>query len=160
MGLQYLKLGSQSPQQKSSKSLLTTADTGFENTVEYKDKPVVSTFVGHKSKNKDSILDSVNTGFGNQNTLIKDCPKPQYKTPLYEENYLSEFNSETEKAIARQNLGVVGEDEIIKLVSEIINNDTETFITKLELEQILENFVISDLKAHVNYEIPDKLFQL
>lgn len=168
MGLRSLQLGSQSPQQKSQKSLLSTLDTTYydqsTNTgFVHNDKPVVNTQIQFTNKsryNEDSIIQSVDTGFGYRNTLIKDCPRPQFKTPMYEENYLSEFNSETERKIARQNLGVYGKDEIHKIVSDIVNKDTDSFITKQELNETLSEFVMSELKSSVNYDIPNKLFQL
>jgi hypothetical protein len=57
-------------------------------------------------RSKYSILDTAETGFGECNKLIKDCPKPEYKTHLFKENYLGEFKTETEKTLARNNLGV------------------------------------------------------
>lgn len=173
MGLQSLQLGSQSPQQKSSKSLIGTLNTGYSNEDNkntnqgfvHNDKPVVNTkfqFSDKSRYNEDSILESVDTGFGNKNTLIKDCPRPKFKTPMYEENYLSEFNSETERKLARNNLGVYGKDEVSKIVADIINKDTQSFITRLELEEKLAGleFVNSELKGTTNYEIPDKLFKI
>lgn len=173
MGLQSLQLGSQSPQQKSSKSLIGILNTGFstenyQNTdtgFVHNDKPVVNTqiqFIDKSQINEDSILESVDTGFGNKNTLIKDCPKPKFKTPMYEENYLSEFNSESEKKLARYNLGVYSKDEVSKIVADIVGKDTETFITRQELEEKLAglDFVDSELKGTTSYEIPDKLFKI
>ena len=169
MGLRSLQLGSQSPQQKSQKSLLSTLDTKYydqsTNTgFAHNDKPVVNTQIQFTNKsryNEDSIIQSVDTGFGYRNTLIKDCPRPQFKTPMYEENYLSEFNSETEKNLARNNLGVYSKDEVSKIVADIVGKDTASFITRLEFEEKLAglNFVDSELKGTTNYEIPDKLFK-
>lgn len=131
----------------------------------HNDKPVVDSSIQFTKKsrhNKDSILASVDTGFGNGNTLIKDCPRPKFKTPMYEENYLSEFDSETERKLARNNLGVYSKDEVSKIVADIIGKDTQTFITRLELEEKLAglDFVDSELKGTTNYEIPDKLFKI
>jgi hypothetical protein len=81
---------------------------------------------------------------------------------MYEENYLSEFDSETERKLARNNLGVYSKDEVSKIVADIIGKDTQTFITRLELEEKLArlDFVDSELKGTTNYEIPDKLFKI
>ena len=81
---------------------------------------------------------------------------------MYEENYLSEFNSETERKLARNNLGVYSKDEVGKIVADIIGKDTQTFITRLELEEKLAglDFVDSELKGTTNYEIPDKLHKV
>lgn len=40
-----------------------------------------------KEINKDSIIDKINTGFGCDNTLHKDCPKPQWHQHLCKENF-------------------------------------------------------------------------
>lgn len=185
MGLQKIQLGSKIPQQNFSKSLLsvsepekpscnivytespfleTTVSTGFV----HNDKPVVAPpppQFDQKSPShikEDSIIDTIDTGFGENNTISQDCPKPEYKVPLYKENYLSEFKGETEKAMARENLGVYGKSDINRIVSEIIANDTSTFITVVEVEKMLENldFVNSTLRAQVNYDIPNNLFRL
>ena len=41
-----------------------------------------------KEVNKDSIIDKINTGFGCDNALHKDCPKPQWHQHLCKENFL------------------------------------------------------------------------
>ena len=50
-----------------------------------------------KEVNKDSIIDKINTGFGCDNALHKDCPKPQWHQHLCKENFLGEFKTELEK---------------------------------------------------------------
>lgn len=107
-------------------------------------------------------MDSIDTGFGETNVIVKDCPKPQYKIPLYKENYLGEFKGETEKAKARENLGVYGKEEVNKIIASIISNDTSTFVTKKEVSEMLEDldFVSSTLRAYAYYNIPNNLFQL
>lgn len=40
-----------------------------------------------KEVNKDSIIDKINTGFGCDNALHKDCPKPQWHQHLCKENF-------------------------------------------------------------------------
>jgi hypothetical protein len=64
-----------------------------------------------KEENNDSIIEHIETGFGDCNTITKECPKPEYKTHLFKENYLGEFKSETEKALVRNNLGVYSKKE-------------------------------------------------
>lgn len=110
---------------------------------------------------KDSILDSVNTGFGGENTLIKDCPRPRYITHLIKENYLSEFSEPSEKVLVRNNLEVYSKKEVDNL---LVGNTigSSSFITKTEVEEMLVDldFVDSEAKANANYNIPDKLFKL
>lgn len=159
MELIKTRLGDGIPQ--SSKSLLEVIDSGFcSEKQQCTKKPNISTNTNTKSKHKDSILNSVDTGFGGENFLIKDCPKPKYKIPLYKENYLSEFTNDIEKALVRKNLGIYDNDEIINIIKDLIGKDTGGFITKLELNNTLSDFVKSELKSYANYEIPDKLFQL
>ena len=71
-------------------SVMTTISTGFE----HNDKPVPPppeinlSCKTPKHKNPDSVIGSVDTGFGCDNQLIRECPKPKYKTHLCKENYL------------------------------------------------------------------------
>lgn len=113
-------------------------------------------------KRKDSILDTVNTGFGSSNLLVKDCQVPKFKQILYKEDYLSVFTTETEKELARNNLGVVGVTEVTKLVKDLVKKDIESFITTEKVEEMIKglDFVDSKLNSRVDYQIPDKLFKL
>ena len=113
-------------------------------------------------RRKDSILHTVNTGYGESNILIKDCPKTQFKTPLFKEDYLDVFVSETEKEIVRNNLGVIGKPEVTKLVKELVAKDIESFITIDKVEELIGglDFVDSELESLADYTIPDKLFKL
>lgn len=113
-------------------------------------------------KRKDSILDTVNTGFGSSNLLVKDCQVPKFKQILYKEDYLSVFTTETEKELARSNLGVVGVTEVTKLVKDLVKKDIESFITTEKVEEMIKglDFVDSKLNSRVDYQIPDKLFKL
>lgn len=113
-------------------------------------------------RRRDSILDSIDTGFGETNTLIKDCPKSEFKKPLFAENYLAEFASETEKQLVRNNLGVIGEAEVTKLVKELVADDISSFITIEALEELISDldFVDSKVNSYADYSIPDKLFKL
>lgn len=116
----------------------------------------------HPPKRKDSILDTVNTGFGSSNLLVKDCQVPKFKQILYKEDYLSVFTTETEKELARNNLGVVGVTEVTKLVKDLVKKDIESFITTEKVEEMIKglDFVDSKLNSRVDYQIPDKLFKL
>jgi hypothetical protein len=99
------------------KSLLkTTFKTGFEhNDTPVIPQPIVE-FKQNCQKHEDSIISSIDTGFGECKTIEKDCPKPIYKSHLYKENYLSEFKTETEKELVRSHLGVYGKSETITII--------------------------------------------
>ena len=105
-------------------SVMTTISTGFE----HNDKPVPpppEINLGckiPKKKNPDSVIGSIDTGFGCDNQIVIDCPKPKYKTHLCKENYLGEFKTESEKTLARNNLGVYSKEEIDKIVGQIVEN--------------------------------------
>lgn len=156
MKLQKSQLGSISPQQKHTKSLLTTIDSGY-----HCDTPVTNSVV-NSHEHDESMLDTIDTGFGSENTLVKECVKPQYFITLYKENFLGEFKTEIEKEKARENLDVYGKKEVSKIVSDVINDNTLSFITRIEVEEMLQDldFVSSTSRSQVNYEIPDKLFKL
>ena len=114
------------------------------------------------SKNCDSIIENVDTGFGPEQIIsIPDCPKKKHYTHLYKENYLGEFKEESEKALARYNLGVYSKTEIDNIVSKIIQ-ENNNFVTKSEVQGMLQelDFVNSVLKSYVDYQIPDNLFKL
>ena len=68
------------------------------------------------SKREDK-LNSFNTGFGENNELHFDdkCKKPSLKTPLYRENYLTEFVTSEEKAAARKALGLYNGDDVVSM---------------------------------------------
>lgn len=146
-------------------SVMTTISTGFE----HNDKPVPpppEINLGckiPKKKNPDSVIGSIDTGFGCDNQIVIDCPKPKYKTHLCKENYLGEFKTESEKTLARNNLGVYSKEEIDKIVGQIVeNNNNNNFITRKEVQNMIANldFVDSTLKSYADYQIPNILFKL
>lgn len=110
---------------------------------------------------KDSIINFIDTGFGECKTIEKVCPKPTFKSHLYKENYLNEFKTETEKALIRNHLGIYGKSETVALIKQEIDN-CQSFIKKEEVKEMITNldFVNSTLKAFVDYQIPEKLFKL
>lgn len=61
--------------------------------------------------------DNFNTGFGENNDLHFEtkCKIPDLKTPLYQENYLSEFRTEEEKAAARHALGLYNKGDVVAM---------------------------------------------
>ena len=109
------------------------------------------------SNNKDSILKDVETGFGDGQKLVTECKKPVYKTHLCKESYLSEFKSESEKNLARTNLGVYSKEE----THIIIQKQVSDFVTKNELEESVKDldYTTSKARSIVNYTIPDNLFK-
>lgn len=118
----------------------------------------VATFVKPSIiRSKYSILDTAETGFGECNKLIKDCPKPEYKTHLFKENYLGEFKTETEKTLARNNLGVYSKQEVDKIVSHIVKESS--LITKEEVKEMIDDldYVNAVFRDSVEYDIPNKL---
>lgn len=112
-------------------------------------------------KGQDSIIDSVDTGFGCSNQAVVDCPKPKYKSHLCKENYLGEFKQESEKELARNNLGVYSKKEIDLIVGQIII-ENNGFVTKSQVQKMINDadFVNSTLRSYVDYQIPDSLFKL
>ena len=144
-------------------SVMTTISTGFE----HNDKPVPpppEINLGckiPKKKNPDSVIGSIDTGFGCDNQIVIDCPKPKYKTHLCKENYLGEFKTESEKTLARNNLGVYSKEEIDKIVGQIVENNNNNFITRKEVQNMIANldFVDSTLKSYADYQIPNNLFK-
>lgn len=148
---------------KECESIITSVSTGFEPTEKppVKPKPDIQCRLPQE-KNPDSVIESVETGFGCDNTLVKPCPKPTYKTHLCKENYLGEFKSESEKQLARNNLGVYSNKEIDKIIEDIINTNDANYITRIEVQQIVADldFVDSKLKSYADYQIPNNLFKL
>lgn len=106
---------------------------------------------------------TIDSGFGCDDKLTINCPKPELHTHLCKENYLGEFKEESEKALARDNLGVYSKDEVSKVLADAVANlNTSIFITKKEVYNLVENldFVNSSIKANIDYEIPEQLFNL
>ncbi len=110
--------------------------------------------------NKDSILDKIETGFDEDNALHKDCPAPKFNRHLSKENFLSEFKTEIEKQMARDNLGVYSKEQINQFMKDL--GDTSSFVTKDTVEEMIQDldFVKSTLKSNIDYNIPENLFNL
>ena len=122
--------------------------------------PSIPIEIPEKVEFKQTTIDS---GFSCDDTLTVDCPKPELHTHLCKENYLGEFKAESEKELARNNLGVYSKDEVNKVLEDAVENlDTSIFITKKEVYNLVENldFVNSSIKANIDYEIPEQLFSL
>ena len=110
---------------------------------------------------EESVKETVDTGFG-EGTMHKECPQPQLVEYLRQDRHLSEFRTETDKELARQNLGVYSSTKVDQLLKEITNSVGSIYVTKTEVSQIIDSldFVNSTLKAYANYEIPANLFRL
>lgn len=110
---------------------------------------------------EESVKETIDTGFG-EGTLHKECPEPELVQYLRKDKHLSEFQTETDKELARQNLGVYSSTKVDQLLKEITNSVGSIYVTKSELQVELAklDFVDSTLKAYANYEVPNNLFRL
>lgn len=115
-----------------------------------------------KAVNKDSIIDKINTGFGCDNALHKDCPKPQWHQHLCKENFLGEFKTELEKQLARDNLDIYSKTQIDRFIKDLSGVDLSSYITKDYFNEAIQNldYVKSSLKSNIDYNIPENLFTL
>lgn len=115
-----------------------------------------------KELNKDSIIDKINTGFGCDNALHKECPKPQWHQHLCKENFLGEFKTELEKQLARDNLNVYSKVQIDEFIKNLSGVDLSSFITKDAFNEAIQDldYVKSSLKSNIDYNIPENLFTI
>ena len=115
-----------------------------------------------KELNKDSIIDKINTGFGCDNALHKECPKPQWHQHLCKENFLGEFKTELEKQLARDNLNVYSKVQIDEFIKNLSGVDLSSFITKDYFNEAIQDldYVKSSLKSNIDYNIPENLFTI
>lgn len=106
---------------------------------------------------KDSVLESIDTGFGGEQVIVADCKKPKYKTHLCVEEYLGEFKTDSDKSKARSNLCVYSKEE----TNSLIIKHTSNYVSKIEVESMLSDldYVNSRYKTVVKYEIPNDLFK-
>ena len=66
--------------------------------------------------NENSIKYSIDTGFDIQSSLdYNPCYQRPLSQPLYKENYLGEFETEEEKRIARRNLGLFDDNDVVAM---------------------------------------------
>lgn len=131
----------------------------------HNEQPVIKPVIKQepsKEVNKDSIIDKINTGFGCDNALHKDCPKPQWHQHLCKENFLGEFKTELEKQLARDNLDVYSKTQIDKFIKDLSGVDLPSYITKDYFNEAIQNldYVKSSLKSNIDYNIPENLFTL
>lgn len=144
-----------------NQSLLTTASTGYDMSTEQ--YVVDSSEQKHALRKwpKESIKDTIQTGFGADNQLHNNCPKQNLITYISKENYLSEFESPTEKKLARNNLDVYSKEETLNLIKGISSDNAENFVTKQELIKTIDQleYVDSSDPYTVDYQIPSHLFK-
>ena len=142
-------------------SIKKSVKTGYEeDEVISPEKPIPSVDIDDVTF-EESVKETVDTGFG-EGTLHKECPQPEYVEYLRQDLHLSEFRTETDKELARQNLGVYSSTKVEQLLQEITNSVGSIYVTKVEMTAALQSldFVDSTLKAYAPYEVPNNLFRL
>ena len=147
--------------EEENNSIKKTVKTGYDTDEVISEKPTIPTISIDDVTFEESVKDTIDTGFG-QGTLHKECPTPELVEYLSKGNHLSEFKTNTDKELARQNLEVYSSTQVNKLLEQITNSVGSIYITKKEVMQIVDNldFVDSTLKSYANYEIPSNLFRL
>lgn len=175
-------------------SVKDTIATGFEEDIEY-EQPIdpkeqqfiestedtISTeevklsikCIPKKEQPLESVKNTISTGFAKNDQLGLECKKPTIVTYLIKDNYLSEFEKETEKQLARYNLGVYSKQEVEQLTKNLQNTINKLYVSRETMETRLQEtiqeinniikskeYVDSKLKSRVNYSIPEALFIL
>lgn len=147
--------------EEENSSIKKTVKTGYDtDEVISKEQPIPTISIDDITF-KESVKDTIDTGFG-QGTLHKECPSPELVEYLTKGNHLSEFKTDIDKELARQNLEVYSSTQVNKLLEQITNSVGSIYVTKKEVMQIVDDldFVDSTLKSYANYEIPSNLFRL
>lgn len=142
-------------------SIKKSVKTGYEeDEVATPTKPIPSVDIDDVTF-EESVKETIDTGFG-EGTLHKECPQSKLVEYLIKGNYLSEFQTDTEKELARQNLGVYSSTKVDQLLQEITSSVGSIYVTKKEINQMLSDldFVNSTLNAYADYEIPNNLFRI
>lgn len=147
--------------EEENNSIKKTVKTGYDTDEVISEKPTIPTISIDDVTFEESVKDTIDTGFG-QGTLYKECPAPELVEYLSKGNHLSEFKTDTDKELARQNLEVYSSTQVNELLEQITNSVGSIYVTKKEVMQIVDNldFVDSTLKSYANYEIPSNLFRL
>ena len=180
-------------------SVKDTIATGFEEDIEYKQsiecdlkeqqfiesaEDTISTesteevklsikCIPKKEQPLESVKNTISTGFAKNDQLGLECKKPTIVTYLIKDNYLSEFEKETEKQLARYNLDVYSKQEVEQLTKNLQNTINKLYVSRETMETRLQEtvqeinniikskeYVDSKLKSRVNYSIPEALFIL
>ena len=147
--------------EENNNSIKKSVKTGYDTDEVISEEQHVPTISIDDITFEESVKDTIDTGFG-QGTLHKECPKPELVEYLNKSNHLSEFKTDTDKELARQNLEVYSSTQVNELLEQITNSVGSIYVTKKEVMQIVDNldFVDSTLKSYANYEIPSNLFRL
>lgn len=147
--------------EEENNSIKKTVKTGYDTDEVISEEQPIPTISIDDVTFEESVKDTIDTGFG-QGTLHKECPSPELVEYLTKGNHLSEFKTDTDKELARQNLEVYSSTQVNKLLEQITNSVGSIYVTKKEVMQIIDNldFVDSTLKSYANYEIPSNLFRL
>ena len=147
--------------EEENNSIKKTVKTGYDTDEVISEEQPIPTISIDDITFEESVKETINTGFGS-GTLHKECPAPELVEYLNKGNYLSEFKTDTDKELARQNLEVYSSTQVNELLEQITNSVGSIYVTKKEVMQIVDNldFVDSTLKSYANYEIPSNLFRL
>ena len=151
--------------QYSDGNMQSSIDSGYTEIIEAQciEPPIKEQYRIPEELREDSLMDTIDSGFGIEQILRRECKcDPHYKQHLCKENYLSEFKEESEKTLARTNLGIYSKSEVDNLLEALIEIHAKDYVTHTQVEQMIANldFVDSRLKAISNYEIPEFLFKL
>lgn len=147
--------------EEDNSSIKKTVKTGYDTDEVISEEQPIPTISIDDITFEESVKETIDTGFG-QGTLHKECPAPELIEYLSKSNHLSEFKTDIDKELARQNLEVYSSTQVNKLLEQITNSVGSIYVTKKEVMQIIDNldFVDSTLKSYANYEIPSNLFRL
>ena len=147
--------------EENNNSIKKSVKTGYDTDEVISEEHFIPTISIDDITFEESVKDTIDTGFG-QGTLHKECPTPELVEYLIKSNHLSEFKTDIDKELARQNLEVYSSTQVNKLLEQITNSVGSIYVTKKEVMQIVDNldFVDSTLKSYANYEIPSNLFRL
>ena len=147
--------------EENNNSIKKSVKTGYDTDEVISEEHFIPTISIDDITFEESVKDTIDTGFG-QGTLHKECPTPELVEYLIKSNHLSEFKTDIDKELARQNLEVYSSTQVNELLEQITNSVGSIYVTKKEVMQIIDNldFVDSTLKSYANYEIPSNLFRL
>ena len=112
----------------------------------------------HKCSDQTSVLNSINTGFGPENSLelrlngYCGCGSKTTLLHLYKETYLSEFQTEDEKKQVRLNLGVPSVQDVQKQIALNLAD----YATKQEVDRIIAG-TLDLTNYYTKPEIDEKL---
>ena len=147
--------------EEENSSIKKTVKTGYDTEEVVSEEQPIPTISIDDITFEESVKETINTGFGS-GTLHKECTAPELVEYLNKGNHLSEFKTDIDKELARQNLEVYSSTQVNELLEQITNSVGSIYVTKKEVMQLIDDldFVDSTLKSYANYEIPSNLFRL